>query len=100
MRLLALFVAATLACACGQKGPLVLPDKQHPHKKLRLPTPPRSTAPSAPAPVPKAAPAVPVPPVERTAPPERMPPDEPSPSPQSSIEPSPDLATPSTAPQL
>jgi predicted small lipoprotein YifL len=54
MRTLHVFIVASLAgtlLACGQKGPLVLPDAQHPHKKIGIgkpPAPPPS-APSAPA---------------------------------------------------
>ena len=28
---------AVIAAGCGQKGPLVLPDAQHPRKKAKLP---------------------------------------------------------------
>lgn len=38
-----------LLLACGQKGPLVLPDAQHPHKKLGVPKPATPSAPPAPA---------------------------------------------------
>jgi predicted small lipoprotein YifL len=31
---------------CGQKGALVLPDAQHPHKKIVVGKPPAATAPS------------------------------------------------------
>jgi predicted small lipoprotein YifL len=34
-KLLILLIAAALVCACGQKGPLYLPDKEQP-KKDRL----------------------------------------------------------------
>jgi len=37
-------LAAALV-ACGQKGPLVLPDAQHPHKKLVVPKPATPSAP-------------------------------------------------------
>lgn len=36
-RLFALIGILTLAAACGQKGSLVLPDAQHPRKKIALP---------------------------------------------------------------
>jgi predicted small lipoprotein YifL len=51
MRILRTILVATMAAtltACGQKGPLVLPDAQHPHKKLIAPKP----QPAKPAPVP------------------------------------------------
>ena len=40
-----------LLAGCGQKGPLVLPDAQHPHKKLKFPASSGATqpAPAAPA---------------------------------------------------
>jgi predicted small lipoprotein YifL len=38
-------VAGTLL-GCGQKGPLVLPDAQHPHKKIGVGKPPATSAPS------------------------------------------------------
>jgi len=43
-----LIVAALSAVlmACGQKGPLLLPDAQRPHKKIAVPKPPASTAPA------------------------------------------------------
>jgi predicted small lipoprotein YifL len=47
LRVLVLLALAATAAACGQKGPLVLPDAQHPRKKVKLPTVPRP--PSAPA---------------------------------------------------
>ena len=34
MRLLIAAAAAGILLGCGQKGPLVLPDAQHPHKKI------------------------------------------------------------------
>jgi predicted small lipoprotein YifL len=56
LRVLVLLALAATAAACGQKGPLVLPDAQHPRKKVKLPTVPRP--PSAPAgPAQNAAPA-------------------------------------------
>jgi hypothetical protein len=53
MRTLHVFIVASLAgtmLACGQKGPLLLPDAQHPHKKIGIgkrPAPPASAPPSA-----------------------------------------------------
>jgi predicted small lipoprotein YifL len=45
---LAILVASVLGC--GQKGPLVLPDAQHTHKKVKFPSPKTpSAAPAAPA---------------------------------------------------
>jgi len=66
LRLLLLFSLTSMACGCGQKGPLVLPDAEHPHKKLKLPAPPKAPAatksPAPPAaPAPGAAPASPAP---------------------------------------
>ena len=39
LALLAIVALGSLT-ACGQKGPLVLPDAQRPHKKIGLPKPP------------------------------------------------------------
>jgi len=48
-------VAMTANLGCGQKGPLVLPDAQRPHKKVGLPKPAASPAPQqAPAQTPGA----------------------------------------------
>lgn len=41
--LLLVGLLATLP-ACGQKGPLVLPDPQHPHKKAKFPVAPKPPA--------------------------------------------------------
>ena len=41
LRVLVLLVLAASAAACGQKGPLVLPDAQHPRKKVKLPAAPK-----------------------------------------------------------
>ena len=41
--LIAASVAVTLL-GCGQKGPLVLPDAQHPHKKIGVGKPPAAPA--------------------------------------------------------
>jgi predicted small lipoprotein YifL len=38
-----------MMAACGQKGPLVLPDQQRPHKKIVLPKPPTAAESQAPA---------------------------------------------------
>lgn len=46
--LIAAAVAGTLL-GCGQKGPLVLPDAQHPHKKIGVGKPPATPATSAPS---------------------------------------------------
>ena len=46
--LVAVAVAGTLL-SCGQKGPLVLPDAQHPHKKIGVGKPPAAPATSAPS---------------------------------------------------
>ncbi len=39
-------VAIALLGACGQKGPLVLPDAQHPHRKIGMPKPAPPAAPA------------------------------------------------------
>jgi predicted small lipoprotein YifL len=51
LRVFVLLALAAAAAACGQKGPLVLPDAQHPRKKVKFPTPPKppSTTSDAPA---------------------------------------------------
>jgi predicted small lipoprotein YifL len=54
-RLLVVACLAGILLGCGQKGPLVLPDAQHPHKKVGIGKPPASSAP-------KPAPASPAPP--------------------------------------
>lgn len=41
---------AEVVAGCGQKGPLVLPDTQRPHKKIAVPKPPASAAPQPAAP--------------------------------------------------
>ncbi len=48
MRLLIAAAAAGTLLGCGQKGPLVLPDAQHPHKKIGVGKP--ATTPATPAP--------------------------------------------------
>ena len=75
MKILSLLIVLALAvnaAGCGQKGPLVLPDAQHPRKKARFPgalrapstqhapaqapsTPAAPAAPSAPASAPSSA---------------------------------------------
>jgi predicted small lipoprotein YifL len=50
MHSLVLVTLALGVSACGQKGPLMLPDAQHPHKKIGLPKPPASSAPAPAAP--------------------------------------------------
>ncbi|HLZ99184.1 MAG TPA: lipoprotein [Steroidobacteraceae bacterium] len=53
MRNTRLLVAAAVAgtlLGCGQKGPLVLPDAQHPHKKIGVGKPPAAPATSTPPP--------------------------------------------------
>ena len=49
--LVAAAVAGTLL-SCGQKGPLVLPDAQHPHKKIGVEKPPATPTPPPAAPDP------------------------------------------------
>jgi predicted small lipoprotein YifL len=46
---------AGMLLACGQKGPLVLPDAVHPHKKIGAPKQP-AAAPAKTPPAPNAAP--------------------------------------------
>jgi hypothetical protein len=51
MRTLRLYIVAGAAVSllgCGQKGPLVLPDAQRPHKKIGIPRPPPAPAPQSP----------------------------------------------------
>lgn len=49
MRLLiAAAAAAGTLLGCGQKGPLVLPDAQHPHKKIGVGKPAATPATAAP----------------------------------------------------
>jgi predicted small lipoprotein YifL len=56
LRVLVLLTLAAAAAACGQKGPLVLPDAQHPRKKVKFPTLPK---PSSTTPTTHEAPAAP-----------------------------------------
>jgi predicted small lipoprotein YifL len=66
LRLWLLLAVIVTEAACGQKGPLVLPDAQHPRKKVKLPSIP--SKPSSPA---AEKPAEPVPnPAPSDAPPE------------------------------
>jgi predicted small lipoprotein YifL len=46
---LILIAIAAAATGCGQKGPLVLPDADHPRKKVKFPVPPKSGAPASPS---------------------------------------------------
>jgi predicted small lipoprotein YifL len=50
LRVLVLLALAASSAACGQKGPLVLPDAQHPRKKVKLPAAPKlpPTSPATP----------------------------------------------------
>jgi len=73
VRILVLFCLVAMVSGCGQKGPLVLPDAQHPHKKAKFPAPPKAPAPAkAPAPPPPAPPA-PAGPAPNAAPPATTP---------------------------
>lgn len=49
MHLLVVVAVAGTLLACGQKGPLVLPDAQHPHKKIGVGKPPATPATSPPS---------------------------------------------------
>ena len=78
LRVSVLLALAASAAACGQKGPLVLPDAQHPRKKVRLPAAPKlpSASPArAPIAPPAAAPerSAPAGPAPDPAPPEAAP---------------------------
>src|ERR1700683_346089 len=63
VRLLVLITLTALVFGCGQKGPLVMPDAQHPRKKAKFPAPPKT----APAPAPTAAPPATAPPATAPA---------------------------------
>jgi predicted small lipoprotein YifL len=52
---LILIAVACAAAGCGQKGPLVLPDAEHPRKKVKFPAAPKPSTPAAPT-APDAAP--------------------------------------------
>jgi predicted small lipoprotein YifL len=78
LRVLVLLALAATAAACGQKGPLVLPDAQHPRKKVKLPAAPKlpsTTTPDAAKPpsAPASAPDAPAGPAQNAAPPEAAP---------------------------
>jgi predicted small lipoprotein YifL len=49
VRLLAAAAMAVTLVGCGQKGPLMLPDAQHPHKKIGVGKPPAAPTTSAPS---------------------------------------------------
>jgi predicted small lipoprotein YifL len=49
MHLLVVVAVAGTLLGCGQKGPLVLPDAQHPHKKIGVGKPPATPATSPPS---------------------------------------------------
>jgi predicted small lipoprotein YifL len=49
MRLLVAVALAGTLLGCGQKGPLVLPDAQHPHKKIGVGKPPGTPATTVPS---------------------------------------------------
>jgi predicted small lipoprotein YifL len=77
-RLWVLAILAASVLGCGQKGPLVLPDAQHTHKKVKFPSPKTpSAAPAAPA----TAPSAPVGPAPDAAPPEAAPDSNSTPNP-------------------
>jgi predicted small lipoprotein YifL len=75
LRVLVLLALVAAAAACGQKGPLVLPDAQHPRKKVKLPSAPKppSAAPDASATPSAPAADAPAGPAERPAPPQAAP---------------------------
>jgi predicted small lipoprotein YifL len=68
-RLCVLVVLTASVLGCGQKGPLVLPDAQHTHKKVKFPSLKTPAPPAAPA----QAPSAPAGPVPNNAPPEAAP---------------------------
>jgi predicted small lipoprotein YifL len=78
-----LIALAALSVGCGQKGPLVLPDAQHPRKKVKIPPAPNLSPPAVPktpaAPAP--APSAPAGPSPDPAPPEAAPDSNASPNP-------------------
>ncbi len=81
MHLLIAAAVAGLLVGCGQKGPLVLPDAQHPHKKIGVAKPsatPATSAPSGGASSSSSAPPSSSSPSSHKAPP----PDAPGPAPQ------------------
>jgi predicted small lipoprotein YifL len=70
MKLMPLMLLAALltGAGCGQKGPLVLPDAQHPKKKVKLPAVPAPAATSA-----SPEPGAPAGPASNPAPPDAAP---------------------------
>jgi predicted small lipoprotein YifL len=83
LRVLVLLVLAANAAACGQKGPLVLPDAQHPRKKVKLPSTPK--LPSTTTPDPATRPAAPdgaAGPAQNAAPPVAAPETNATPNPE------------------
>jgi predicted small lipoprotein YifL len=81
---LILIALAWSAAGCGQKGPLVLPDAEHPRKKVKFPAAPKSGAPAqpnAPKPpdAPAAAPSAPAGPAQDPEPPAAVPGSNPTP---------------------
>jgi len=60
-RLCVLAVLTASVLGCGQKGPLVLPDAQHAHKKVKFPSPKTPAAPAPPAAPGPSAPSAPAP---------------------------------------
>jgi predicted small lipoprotein YifL len=88
MKAAAFLILIALACSatgCGQKGALVLPDAEHPRKKVKLPAATKSRAPVPPAAAPETpsapatAPSVPAGPPPEPAPPEAVPGSNPTP---------------------
>lgn len=68
-----LIALAWAASGCGQKGPLVLPDAEHPHKKAKFPALPKPPG------TPSSTPSPPAGPPPNPAPPEAEPGSNPSP---------------------
>jgi predicted small lipoprotein YifL len=80
LRVSLLLALAAATAACGQKGPLVLPDEQHARKKVKFPAVPKPQSmmpevPKTPAPpsAPVVAPDAPAGPAQNPAPPEAAP---------------------------
>jgi predicted small lipoprotein YifL len=73
LRVLVLLGLAAATAACGQKGPLVLPDAQHPRKKVKFPAAPKPPQLTPDAPATPSAPRAPVGPMQNPAPPEAAP---------------------------
>jgi predicted small lipoprotein YifL len=81
---LILIALAWAATGCGQKGPLVLPDAEHPRKKAKFPAAPKSGSPSQPATpkppdTPATAPSAPAGPSQDPEPPTAVPGSNPTP---------------------